>query len=62
MDGPLTNFSTDISEISIISSNEGGNKSGFYGIFQIFPGFTQSRYPSQGTQATLTQDKETKKV
>ena len=31
-----------------------------YGIFKIFPGFTQSRYPSQGTQAMLTH--ETKKV
>ena len=36
--------------------------SGFYGIFQIFPGSTlpKPRYPSQGTQAMLTQ--ETKKV
>ena len=32
----------------------------FYGIFKIFPGFAQSRYPSQGTQAMLTQ--EAKKV
>ena len=31
-----------------------------WNIQDIFLGFTQSRYPSQGTQATLTQ--ETKKV
>ena len=48
MDGPLVNFATDISKISIISSNEGGNRrkiSGFYGIFQIFPGSTQAKVP-----------------
>ena len=50
-DGPLTNFATNFHEISIISSNEGGNRwtideiRGFYGIFQIFP----------ETQAKLTQ-------
>ena len=42
-DGPLTNFATNFHEISIISSNKGGNRwtideiTGFYGIFQIFP-------------------------
>ena len=42
-DGHFTNFVTNFHEISIISSNEGGNRwtieenSGFYGIFQIFP-------------------------
>ena len=51
LDGPLTNFTTNFHEISIISSNKGGNRwtidkiSGFYGIFQIFP----------ETQAMLTQ-------
>ena len=38
-----------------------GEISGFYGIFKIFLGdLPKPRYPSQGTQATLTQ--ETKKV
>ena len=58
MNGPFTNFATDISEISIISSNEGGNK------IKIVDFMEYSRYfqvsPSQGTQAMLTQ--ETKKV
>ena len=47
-DGPLTNFATNFHEISIISSNKGGNRwtiDRFYGIFQIFP----------ETQAMLTQ-------
>ena len=47
-DGPLTNFATDIIEISIISSNKGGNRrkiSGFYGIFQISPWSTQVKVP-----------------
>ena len=51
LDGHFTNFATNFCEISIISSNEGGNMwtidkvRGFYGIFQIFP----------ETQAKLTQ-------
>ena len=56
----FTNFATDFLEIYIISSNEGGNRwtidkiSGFYGIFQIFPGSTlpKSRYPSHANSET----------
>ena len=57
MDGPLANFATDISEILIISSNKGGKLVDFmeYSIY-----FQDLFHPSQGTQATLTQ--ETKKV
>ena len=53
-DGPLTNFATNFHEISIMSSNEGGNRwtideiRRFYGIFQIFP----------ETQAKLTHTKD----
>ena len=42
-DGHFTNFVTNFHKISIISSNEGGNRwtidevRGSYGIFQIFP-------------------------
>ena len=49
--GHFTNLATDFHKISIISSNEGGNRwtideiSGFYGIFQIFPGSTQAKVP-----------------
>ena len=54
LNGHFTNFVTDFHEISIISSNEGGNRwtineiRGFYGIFQIFP----------ETQAKLTHTKD----
>ena len=41
--------------------NEGGN-TWTRGEFGQFAEFSCSRYPSQGTQAMLTQDKETKKV
>ena len=50
LDGHFTNFATNFHEVSIISSNEGGNRwtidevRGFYGIFQIFPE-TQAKLP-----------------
>ena len=56
LDGHFTNFVTNFHEISIISSNEGGNRwtideiRGFYGVFPDI-----SRNPSQATQANLTQ-------
>ena len=54
-DGPLTNFATNFHEISIISSNEGGNR---WTIDEIRGFMEYSSYfqnPSQATQATLTQ-------
>ena len=59
----FTNFATDISKILIISSNVEGNISEISEILIISSnegGNTCPRYPSQGTQAMLTQ--ETKKV
>ena len=51
MDGPLTNFATDISEISIISSNEEGNKRKLVDFMEYSRYFQDS--PSQGTQAKV---------
>ena len=54
-DGHFTNFATNFWEISIISSNKGGNR---WTIDEVRGFMEYSRYfqnPSQATQATLTQ-------